>query len=89
MQPNKFFFYFCLAFYWGISFFLFEKRWMNLKFQIKSTQEENSAQADHVDRLTFQAVDKVLSGRLKEMEQQYECLQEEVEIAHNEISVKK
>ncbi|VDN27648.1 unnamed protein product [Gongylonema pulchrum] len=58
------------------------------RLQVKSAQEENAAQADHVDKLTFQAVDKVLSARLKEMEQQCEFLQEQLEAATEQLNNK-
>lgn len=52
-------------------------------------QEENEMQEDQVDKLTFQAVDKVLSERLNELELQRENLQRQLDTAQEEITEKK
>ncbi|KAM3722681.1 Thyroid receptor-interacting protein [Dirofilaria immitis] len=53
--------------------------------KIKCVQEENEMQKDQVDKLTFQAVDKVLSERLNELEQQRGNLQKQLDTAEEEI----
>lgn len=52
-------------------------------------QEENELQESQVDKLTFQAVDKVLSERMNELEQQRENLQKQLDAAQGEIIEKK
>ncbi|CAG9540252.1 unnamed protein product [Cercopithifilaria johnstoni] len=56
--------------------------------KIKSMQEENELQADQVDKLTFQAVDKVLSEGMNELEQQRENLQKQLDVTRREIAEK-
>ncbi|VIO92288.1 Uncharacterized protein BM_BM7286 [Brugia malayi] len=53
--------------------------------KIKSIEEENEIQEDQVDKLTFQAVDIVLSERLNELEQQRESLEKQLHAAQGEI----
>ncbi|VDM94300.1 unnamed protein product, partial [Onchocerca ochengi] len=53
--------------------------------QIKDVQEENEKQEDQISKLTFEAVDKVLSERLNELEKQRENLQKQLDIAQEEI----
>ncbi|VDM08700.1 unnamed protein product, partial [Wuchereria bancrofti] len=56
--------------------------------KIKSIEEENEMQEDEVDKLTFQAVDKVLSERLNELKQQREDLEKQLHEAQREITEK-
>uniref|UniRef100_A0A0R3RH63 GRIP domain-containing protein n=1 Tax=Elaeophora elaphi TaxID=1147741 RepID=A0A0R3RH63_9BILA len=58
------------------------------KLQIKCMQEENELQVDQIDKLTFQALDKVLSERMNELEQQRENLQKQLDTAQVEITEK-
>lgn len=51
--------------------------------------EENEIQEDQVDKLTFQAVDEVLSEGLNELELQLEILQKQFDTAQKEITEKK
>lgn len=52
-------------------------------------QEENELKADQVDNLTFEAVDKVLSERIHELEQERENLQKQLDATQKEITGKK
>ncbi|KAL4003725.1 hypothetical protein ACH3XW_8780 [Acanthocheilonema viteae] len=66
---------------------LIEERNLLLE-KINSMREENELQADQVDKLTFQAVDKVLSKKMNEMEQQCENLQKQLDTTEGEITDK-
>ncbi|VDK85975.1 unnamed protein product [Litomosoides sigmodontis] len=54
------------------------------------TKERNLLleKADHVDKLTFEAVDKVLSERIHELEQERENLQKQLDATQEEIAGK-